>query len=296
MSDGCGKEYACAPGRRRLFTTGEKAPDCADELDGIRRCGPWSVQRDFYVTLPTGYDPQKPYGLMIHGGGCGSLAYESASFVNGAADSLIRVGVAPGPDSTGQPAGFYGCFDDYEGDDSIDWVFYERLYDKLNAELCFDRRRVFVSAHANGFGNELGCKYAGDTVRAVRGVLVDSGWFPAQPQYLPTCSQAPLAGMWVNEVASLTNPFDGDKRAITRAMGLGQCLGGDYDHAKLEDFPIGGGNADDVCQRIVGCDPLYPLVVCPLPSPQRGRLDSVDNPGFLTFIKLFDKPPLVPSP
>jgi hypothetical protein len=102
--------------------------------------------------------------------------------------------------------------------------------------------------------------------------------------------------MWVHEINDSTHPFDDAKRAISRAMALGQCSGGDYEHAQLKNFPIGGGNADDVCHRIVDCDPLYPLVVCPLPSPQKGRLDFVDNPGFRSFTQLFGEPPLVPSP
>ena len=252
LSDGCGKAYACAPGKRSLQTKGWKPPDCVDVLNTIPKCGPWSAERDFYVNLPQDYDPQKPYALVIQTPQCGGTGLDVDSLSRGAGAyfapdySLIRVGISPGPNSTGHPADMLPdvkCFDDEEGDDSIDWVFYENLYDKLNAELCFDRRHVFVNGRGDGgrIANELGCRYAGTAIRPVRGVFIVEGDLPPEAS-LPTCSQAPLAGLWVHQVSSPYGfSFDSVKRAITRAMPLDQCPGGDYDHAQFENFPIAGG-------------------------------------------------------
>jgi poly(3-hydroxybutyrate) depolymerase len=266
--------------------------------DGTPKCGSWSAQRRFVVYLPPGYDPAKPYPLVIEGPGCGGGATDVYSLANGQS-TVIRVGIAPGPNSTGHATNpQQGCFDDHEGDDSIDWVFYEQLYDKLNAELCFDRHRVFVGGHSSGgaLANQLSGKYAGDSIRPVRGALVYGAVVPTEPAQLPTFSDAPIAGIWLHELANMTTPFENTERAVSRAMQLAHCPGGDYQHAQLEDFPIGAGMPDSTCQRLSGCDSLYPLVVCPLAGHAQGIHDSQVNPAFTEFLRLFGKEPLITMP
>lgn len=298
-SNGCGKPYEGQPRTKiTIQTSGVKAPDCADKRqNGTPVCGAWSVARDYYVNLPINYDPTKAYSLMFEAPGCGGNGTNLYQLSSSDNSEVIRVGLSPGPNSTGHGTNpEQGCFDDKEGDDSIDWVFYENVYDKLNAELCFDRNRVFAGGNSSGawFANELGCKYAGDPVRPVRGVLPNMGGLPTEPRYVPTCSKAPLAGIWIHEVTSQTTPFSSAKVAIQRAMSVAPCEGGaSYDNATFKSFPIGGNNADDACKLIVGCNPLYPLVVCAMPGVGRGVGDNVVVPGWSTFLKLFVTPPLL---
>jgi hypothetical protein len=71
-------------------------------------------------------------------------------------------------------------------------------------------------------------------------------------------------------------------------MKVNHCtIGTGYDDATFDAFPIGGGIADTTCQKIRGCPELFPLVVCALPGSAQSSHDSVANPGFSTFIKLF---------
>jgi poly(3-hydroxybutyrate) depolymerase len=94
--------------------------------------------------------------------------------------NVIRVGLSPSAywqayhaTNPGQ-----GCFDDADGDNSVDWVFYEDLYDRLAGQLCFDRNRVFVAGEGRSgarLADELACKYAGDVTRPVRGVMSNAG-------------------------------------------------------------------------------------------------------------------------
>lgn len=298
-SDGCGKPYTGPLGGEpnTLQTTGVKAADCADQLAGKPVCGPWKAARTYNVYLPQNYDQERPYPLVIEAPGCGGNGASVPAINQNVNNTALRVGVAPGPNSLGHATNpDQGCFDTHEGNDSIDWVMYEQLYDQLNATLCFDRNRVFVGGHSSGawFANELGCKYAGDTLRPVRGVLPNDGGLPTDPRYTPTCTSSPVAGMWVHQVDSMITPFAGAKVAIERAMALDQCTNGNtFDTAPLADFPIGGGRPDDTCKRISGCAPLYPLVVCPLPGNRRSANDETVNPGWSTFIKLFQAPPLL---
>jgi hypothetical protein len=299
-SDGCGKTFAFDRQTRSLCTHGKKASSCADKLvDGTPQCGAWLAEREFRAYLPPAYDPAKPYSLLIEGPGCGGRADDIYPINATSQNPVIRVGIGPGPNSTGHATNpEQGCFDDREGDDSIDWVFYEQLYDVLNAELCFDRHRVFVGGRGSGgtLANELSAKYAGDGLRPVRGAMVYAGYWPKEPAYLPTLSQAPVTGIWLHATSDGTTPFDSTERVVSRAMQLAQCPGGDYEHAQLEDFPIGASLPGSTCQRIIGCDPLYPLVVCPLPTAGQSIHETEVIPAFTQFLQLFGEGSLITKP
>ncbi len=77
-------------------------------------------------------------------------------------------------------------------------------------------------------------------------------------------------------------------------MKVDKCAKQNYASAEFEDFPIGGGQAPNVCKRIKNCDPLFPLVVCALPGGNHGSHEQVVLPGFPKFIGLFSAPPLAP--
>jgi poly(3-hydroxybutyrate) depolymerase len=302
-SDGCGKAYAGPMGGQAIvsMTKGEKDANCADALGGEPKCGLWGqpgstwrtepVPRDHYIYLPANYDPAKPYTLMLLGPGCGGNGTNIYPYNNNADGTIIRVGFTPPPNYVGHGTNQnQGCFDDKEGDDSVDWVQYEMVMDKLNAELCFDRNRVFAGGNSSGawWSNELGCKYAGDAKYPIRGIIPNTGGLPTDAAHVPTCTNAPMAGMWIHEINDGTNPFSGNKVAIARAMSHNSCtIGSNFDNTMFDDFPIGGGQADNVCKKIRGCDPLYPLVVCPLPGNGHGSHDNVVNPGASTYLKMF---------
>jgi hypothetical protein len=279
-------------GPMHIMTMGTKFPSCADS-----KCGAWTDTRDYWVRLPTGYDMTKAYPLVFEGPGCGGKG-NNLYAVPDLASTVIRVGLSPSVEAQAfhavQPN--QGCFDDHEGDDSVDWAFYENLYDRLAVQLCFDRNRVFVAGNEHGakLMDELACRYAGDAARPVRGVLSNGGGLTI-PKYLPTCTTKPMAGIWVDETNNPIGPFANTKLAIARAMEVNGCtFGTGYDDAAFDNFPIGGGNPDTICQKIRGCPDLTPLVVCALPGNSAySSNSSVVNPGWSTFIKLFTTPPLL---
>jgi len=272
--------------RGTLQTVGVKPACCADGV-----CGAWSYEREYYVTLPKGYDGTKAYPLVFQGPGCGGGG-ENVLPLGDAGVEVIRVGLTPPPNEIqrviypGQ-----GCFDDDDGDSSVDWAFYEDLYDKLAAKLCFDRNRVFASGNQGGgrFADALGCKYAGDPARPIRGVLVDGGGLPAEPLYTPTCTTKAMAGFWVFKTNIGDAVVAASKRAISRAMSVNGCATATYDDATFEDFPITNVGAH-VCQRITGCPAPYPLVVCTREGSAQASDEAVTTPGFSAFLSLF--PPL----
>jgi predicted esterase len=308
-SPGCGKDPTVELGmqvKQTIQTSGVKEPDCADKLGGVPKCGPWSLLREYYVTLPADYQKTQPYPLVLQAPGCGgngtnvySLSPTNTDVGAGVNGSVIRVGLTPAPNSIGHGTNEnQGCFDDKEGDDSVDFVFYENLLDKLKTELCYDESRVFAVGNSSGawLSNELGCKYAGDTKgHAIRGILPNTGGLPNDPKFSPTCSGKPLAGFWIYENSdSGGGGFNGNIYAISRAMTAASCMVPNYSGAVaggyVENFPIGNGMPATTCQRMLNCAAPYPLVVCALPGNVHGGHDDVVNPGFAAFLNLLAPP------
>jgi poly(3-hydroxybutyrate) depolymerase len=301
-SMGCGMTPpAVANGSKQTIQTmGTKPANCADS-----NCAPWSYARDYYVTLPANYDKTKAYPLVFQGPGCGGngagvyLLSPSNGMVAGDGNvnqTVIRVGLTPPPNAIGHATNpNQGCFDDKEGDSSVDWVFYENLYDHLNSTLCFDRNRVFSSGDSSGawFSNEVGCKYAGDATRPIRGIMPNTGGLPMQAMYEPTCTNKPLAGMWVGETNDPQNAFVNNEFAISRALVVNGCtMGTTFDAVfpNAVNYPIGNMRPDNVCKLIQGCPTIYPLVVCLITGNGHNSHPDTTNPGFSKFITQFITP------
>jgi hypothetical protein len=130
---GCGKDPP-PNGKITIGTMGVKAADCAAKLNGQPRCGPWGqaastwakepLPRDYYLYLPQGYDKTKAYPLVLLGPGCGGNGSDIYDYNDSANNTVIRVGVTPADRNIvghGTNPG-EDCFDDKEGDDSVDWV------------------------------------------------------------------------------------------------------------------------------------------------------------------------------
>jgi hypothetical protein len=298
-SAGCGKDPMQASAtfvKYTIQTSGTKGADAADSTKG-----PWSYTREYYVWLPPNYDNQKAYPLVLQGPGCGGtgldvypLSPSNDGVGAGVNGTVIRVGLTPPPNAIGHSTNpNQGCFDDKEGDDSVEWPFYEALIDELKVSLCYDENRVFASGNSSGswLANELACKYAGNTAGyAIRGIAVNAGGLPTAAAYVPTCTQAPMAGMWVIEVNDIgTELASALQLPVSRAI-VNQCTSGSYSSAMLADYPIGAGKPPGTCKQIIGCPAEYPLVVCALMGNGHTSHDDTVNPGFATFFKSLEAP------
>jgi hypothetical protein len=278
-----------------IATSGTKAAGCADGV-----CGPWSQQREYVLTLPAGYDKSHAYPLVFEMPSCGANGnnvFTLKGKTPNADDTVIRVGLSPPPKEVGLPMTRpnMGCFDDAEGDDSVDFAFYETLYDELAAHFCIDRSRVFASGSYSGgrLANQLGCKYAGDATRPIRAVLVVDGALAANSPAAPTCTKSPLAGIWVHGVGDAENPFSGDILAINRALEIDGCEIPRFDSTMFAPYAIGGGFGDSICRRALGCPAMFPIVVCPLPQSRMADSD-IAGPAFTTFIEMLENAPAPP--
>jgi hypothetical protein len=297
---GCGQDPGFATGSGSIDTMGVKDVMCADT-----KCGPWMSAREYFLRLPAGYDNTRAYPLVFEPVSCGGSAWNIASLPD-VDDTVIRVGLGPPPNEIGHSTNpNQGCPDNAEGDDSVDWAFYETLYDELAKHLCFDRNRVFALGihHGGTSADQLACKYAGDATRPIRGVLTDGGGlFTAsqgagpQPMRVPTCTTKPLAAMWIDGTGNTTIPFTFVLTAIARTMKVDGCtMGTGFRDAMFEPFPIGGDQPDGTCKKVLGCPETSPIVVCALNNNYSANA-SVRTPGFTAFLKLFESAPLGAPP
>jgi poly(3-hydroxybutyrate) depolymerase len=112
----------------------------------------------YYVKLPTGYDPAKAYPVLFMFNPTNnpiSWAEQSAGFEsNGAKDAWIRVYPHPANPSSGWGAG--------------DVSFFQPLYDSITSNFCVDKARVFAAGESSGgdFSSILGCEHA-DKLRGI---------------------------------------------------------------------------------------------------------------------------------
>jgi len=261
-------------------------------------CGPWSFLREYFVQLPTGYDKTKAYPMLLEGPGCGGKGNNLYALPD-LATSVIRVGLSPSVEAQALHATNpgQGCFDDKDGDNSVEWPFYEALWDKLASTLCFDAHRVFAGGNSSGawLANELGCKYSGDAARPIRGVLSNGGGLPTQRMYVPTCTTKPMSGFWSHSASDTTDAITVyDIPAMNRALIVDGCVptGVTYQNAMFDPFPVSATDSTS-CKKYQGCPAATPLVICSLPTNDHSAHDAVVNPGWPTFIKLFSTPPLL---
>lgn len=124
----------------------------------------------YYVKLPTGYDPAKSYPTMIMFNPTNnpiSWAETSAGFeVTGPKENWIRVYPHPANSASGWGSG--------------DVSFFKPLYDQITGAYCIDKARVFAAGESSGgdFSSILGCEHA-DKVRAVGpGATKNVGGYP----------------------------------------------------------------------------------------------------------------------
>ena len=195
------------------------------------------IERVFYLKLPQNYNPRTSYPLIF---GFHGFTSDYSVFTEGEIDLQEVVGdeailVYPNAlDKNGEPQW------DYESD----LIFFDDLYAELEANLCFDKSRVFAVGHSNGAGftHTLGCK-RGDVLRAIGPV---SGFFL---DYAACTGQ--VAVIMIHGNSDTTIPLTGIKPTRDYWIAINSC--------KKAETPEG---ADPACVAYAGCDPQFPVNFC----------------------------------
>jgi poly(3-hydroxybutyrate) depolymerase len=195
------------------------------------------VERVFYVKLPQKYNPRIYYPLIF---GFHGFSSDYRVFTEGDIDLQEAVGdeailVYPNAlEKNGEPQW------DYESD----LTFFDDLYAELEANLCFDKSKVFAVGHSNGAGfiHTLGCK-RGNVLRAIGPV---SGFFL---DYAACTGQ--VAVIMIHGNSDTTIPLTGIKPTRDYWIAINSC--------KKAETPEG---ADPACVAYAGCDPQFPVTFC----------------------------------
>ena len=253
---------------------GAKAP--AVPSSGCNKAGPATGTsgspltvsgHQYYVKLPTGYDPAKAYPLMIMFNPTGnpiSWAESSAGFeTTGPKEAWIRAYPTMAVNANGWGAS--------------DVAFFQPFYDQLTASYCVDKARVFASGESSGgdFSSILGCEY-GDKIRATA-----------------PCSTKPVSG-YALDVPTKRN-CKGEVTAVV-IQGKNDNVVGPANGPKTRDFyaalnhcgttttPV-AGYTDTLsnCVMYQGCDPGFPVYWCNHTDPNY----SNTNHGWPAFAPKF---------
>lgn len=168
------------------------------------------LTRTFRVYVPPSYDVSgdtpAPVLVLLHGGFGSGQQIESSSRILEVADANGFLVVSPdgvagsGGVRTWNASGCCG----YAAANGVDDVgFISSLLDRLQANVCVDRRRIYAAGMSNGamLSHRLGCDLAG-RIRAVGSV--------AGAQMTDPCSPArPVAMIEIHGTGDLNVPYDG---------------------------------------------------------------------------------------
>ncbi len=167
-SSGCGPNSGFTTGERKIISGG--------------------VERVYFLKLPANYSSLTPYPLIF---GFHGASGDYTSFTEGYYDFQSVVGdeaILVYPNALANAAGLT------QWDNEKDVIFFDDLFRELEANLCFDKSRVFAAGHSAGAGfvNTLGCK-RGNVLRAiapVAGALLDHNNCTGQVAVIQTQGRA----------------------------------------------------------------------------------------------------------
>jgi polyhydroxybutyrate depolymerase len=204
-----------------------------------------AANHQYYVKLPSQYNASKAYPLLFVFHPTGNpidWAEKNAGYEkNGAKDAAIRVYPASASNSSGWVAS--------------DVSFFAPLYDKVTADYCVDRARVFATGESSGgdFSSILGCEHA-DKLRAVAPCATKD--VPQYPLNASTrkCSGQVAAIVIHGKNDNVVGPANGPKTRDFYAA---------LNHCGMQTTPV-PGYTDTLsnCVQYQGCDAPYPVYWC----------------------------------
>ena len=211
------------------------------------------------VRLPTGYDPNRAYPVIVllHGcgGGTNNVPMENATGSNAI---LVR--------GTGSASGT--CWSTTAS--GADVAFVDAMVADVKARFCADEGRFFTVGYSSGSWliNQLTCIRAS----ALRGAATVTGGEAASGN----CG-GPVARMFVHDKDDTDNVISGSERARDRQLTQNGC---DKSMAPVATDP-------SPCVRYPGCPAAYPVVWCATSGQRHNRQDNWVPAAFWNFFKAF---------
>ena len=223
------------------------------------------LTRTFRVHLPPSYDPSTPMPVVVllHGGfGSGAQIEANARIVEVADEKGF---IAVSPDGVLSPGNIRtwnggGCCG-YAVTQNVDDVgFLRAVIDRLEANACTDRRRVYAEGMSNGaiMAHRLACELA-DRIRAIGPV--------AGAEMVPACDPSrPVPVMHVHGSADANVPFDGGLGCGPAGVSfpsVAQTIAGWATRDGCRGNPsVARIEGDGICERQGTCAPTVDVQLC----------------------------------
>jgi polyhydroxybutyrate depolymerase len=211
------------------------------------------TDRQWWVWLPTGYDPLKPYPLIFNFHGCSS------------ADNIVPMQKVAGDKAvlvrgTGISDGV--CWDAGAGGNDV--KFFDQMLADVVAKRCVDTSRVFTTGYSSGswLVNTLDCE-RGDKLRGSG--TVSGGTYGDKSK-----CKGKYARIFIHDQDDMTNKIsDGDNMELPRLVTANKCMNA---------TPV--MEAPAPCARYQGCDAGYPVIWCQTMGKQHDRQDALAPGAF----------------
>jgi hypothetical protein len=224
--------------------------------------------RGWWIYVPSGYDPNKPYRLIFNGAGCGDSDYFHAGadgYPYNTVDSENAILVGLDYDTySGTPT----CYDD--GDpQSNDFTFFPWLQSQIEGDFCVDLNHEFFSGYSSGawLAQQLNCAFPNKLrgFASVRGCEPGAQGYPGSQ---PPCASKPTAVLYVHDLNDSTTQYACILPACTRVLkqngcSTTNCNPGDTTITTPYPVPVGVNLPKGAsCVQFNGCPADYPVVFC----------------------------------
>jgi hypothetical protein len=303
-SVGCGTATAQATETYVKFSLTVNSPDLPAN----------AVDRVYYVRLPAGYDPTKPYRTIYLGPGCNPPQDQCPDMTHvypmeqSSGNQAILVAMEPGRYNkaeysnatctangcTGTTNPCHYCFADDAATSvpsPIEYAYFDALHKAVESAFCVDTHRQFFAGYSSGgwMAHQLGCAFP-DVLRAQASVT--GGIPPTIRDGAKTCVNHPIAAMIIHDMSDPSNPFRGSVDAAQRLFTNNGCAGSFTPPTinSTSSFTIQGvPNSPGMftCVNYDTCPGAYPLVFCVSLSQAHGPQTSAAVPGFWQFFDSF---------
>lgn len=214
------------------------------------------TDRQWWVWLPTNYDPQKPYPLVFNFHGCGS-SDNIVPMNKVTADKAILVR------ATGISDGV--CWDANATGNDV--KFFDQMLADVSAKRCVDTSRVFATGYSSGswLVNTLDCE-RGDKLRASG--TVSGGTYGDKSKCV-----GKYARIFIHDQDDTDNAISaGDDKELPRLVTANHCMPQSDTNPVME--------APAPCARYQGCDPGFPVIWCQTSGKMHARQDALAPGAF----------------
>lgn len=261
-----GENFGGAPGDGGTPGTGgtpeNRSAGCGESTD--QATGTWvqstvnvgNGTRPFSTYLPSGYDPERAYPVILLLHGCGSGTNNLPMEQHTGSDAILVRGTGSGADT---------CWSDDQ-----DLPFIDAMVDAVKERFCTNTNRFFAVGYSSGSwtASLLSCIRA-DVFRGIGTVAGGENSKPGQ------CG-GPVARMFFNDTKDMNNKVEWARPGRDRMISQNQCTN--------ESDPV----TPSPCVSYRGCAEGYPVIWCETTGHGHSRRDDVAAPAFWNLFKDLD--------